>query len=136
MAQEQAKSAPEKATPDDKDEVKGPLEAMMQGKSKGKDDGPTLPRRSSLADRLKAEQRKREEPKRQEPRQEPQREEPRREEMRREDARPQTLKAPQEDAKPAEMPESSGAAPSPRHLTRTRRPAGPPPQRRLSLIHI
>ena len=137
MAQEQAKSAPEKATPDDKDEVKGPLEAMMQGKSKGKDDGPTLPRRSSLADRLKAEQRKREEPKRQEPqrqepRQEPQREEPRREDMRREDARPQTLKAPQEDSKPAEMPENSGAAPSPRHLTRTRRPAGPPPQRRLS----
>jgi len=137
MAQEQAKSAPEKATPDDKDEVKGPLEAMMQGKSKGKDEGPTLPRRSSLADRLKAEQRKREEPKRQEPqrqelRQEPQREEPRREDMRREDVRPQTLKAPQEDAKPAEMPENSGAAPSPRHLTRTRRPAGPPPQRRLS----
>jgi hypothetical protein len=110
---------------------------MMQGKSKRKDDSPNLPRRSSLADRLKAEKRKREEPKRQEPhrqepRQEPQREEPRREDMRREDARPQTLKAPQEDAKPAEMPENSGAAPSPRHLTRTRRPAGPPPQRRLS----
>jgi DNA anti-recombination protein RmuC len=130
MAQEQAKSAPGKATPDDKDEVKGPLEAMMQGKSKGKpDDGPTLPRRSSLADRLKAEQRKREEPKREEPR----REEMHREEPpRREDPLPQNLKAPQEDAKPAEMPESSGAAASPKHLARTRRPAGPPPQRRLS----
>jgi hypothetical protein len=124
MAQEQAKSAPGKATPDDKDQVKGPLEAMMQGKSQGKaEDAPTLPRRSTLADRLKAEQRKREEPKR---------EEPRREEPHREDSVPQHLKAPQEDAKPAEIPESTGAAPSPKNMTRTRRPAGPPPQRRLS----
>ncbi|MHA1133454.1 MAG: hypothetical protein ACTSRM_04105 [Alphaproteobacteria bacterium] len=38
MAQEQAKSAPGKETSDDKEEVKGPLEAMMQGKAKGKSD--------------------------------------------------------------------------------------------------
>ena len=54
------------------------------------------------------------------------------EEPRREDPVPQHLKAPQEDAKPAEIPESTGAAPSPKNMTRTRRPAGPPPQRRLS----
>jgi hypothetical protein len=134
MAQEQAKSAPGKATSDDTDEVKGPLEAMMQGKGKSdKDPIPertsTLPRRSTLADRLKAEQRKREEPKREEPR----REEPRREETRREEPQLQKLKAAQEESKPAEIPEppSAGGA-APKHLTRTRRPAGPPPQRRLS----
>ncbi len=144
MAQEQAKSAPGKATSDDKDEVKGPLEAMMQSKGKSdKDPVPertsTLPRRSTLADRLKAEQRKREEPKRPEPRrEEPRREEPRREELRREDLRReepqlQKLKAAQEEAKPAEIPEPAiGGAAAPKHLTRTRRPAGPPPQRRLS----
>ena len=39
MAQEQAKSPPGKATPEAKDETKGPLEAMMQGKEgKGKSD--------------------------------------------------------------------------------------------------
>src|SRR5665811_241471 len=139
MAQEQAKSAPGKATSDDKDEVKGPLEAMMQSKGKSdKDPIPertsTLPRRSTLADRLKAEQRKREEPKRQEPRrEEPRREEPRREELRREEPQLQKLKAAQEEAKPAEIPEpATGGAVAPKHLTRTRRPAGPPPQRRLS----
>ena len=138
MAQEQAKSAPGKATSDDKDEVKGPLEAMMQGKGKaGKDPIPertsTLPGRSTLADRLKAEQRKREEPKLQEPRrEEPRREEPR-EELRREEPQLQKLKAAQEEAKPAEIPEpATGGAAAPKHLTRTRRPAGPPPQRRLS----
>jgi len=131
MAQEQAKSASGKATSDDKDEVKGPLEAMMQGKGKsqGKSEDPllertsTLPRRSTLADRLKAEQRKREEPKREEPRrQEPHREEP----------KLQKLKAAQEESKPAEIPEPPAGAQAPKHLTRTHRPAGPPPQRRLS----
>ena len=127
MAQKQAKSAPGKETSDDKEEVKGPLEAMMEGKAKGKsDDEPlsTLPRRSTLADRLKAEQRKRIEPKR---------EEPRHEEMRREEPTPPSLNAPQEDAKPApaDAPEAAGT-PSPKHLSRTRRAAGPPPQRRLS----
>ncbi len=129
MAQEQAKSPPGKATPEAKDETKSPLEAMMRGKEgKGKSDETPilerrseLPRRSTLADRLKAEQRKREEPKREEPR----REEPR-------EPRPQNFKSQQEDAKPAEIPESTAGAPSPKHLTRTRRPAGPPPQRRLS----
>ena len=67
MAQEQAKSAPEKETSDDKDTdkdtTKGSLEAMMRGTSEDEvDDTPTLPRRSTLADRLKAEQHKRDEP--------------------------------------------------------------------------
>jgi len=63
MAQEQAKSAPEKETSDEKDQTKGPLEAMMRGSSETEvEDTPTLPRRSSLADRLKAEQRRRDEP--------------------------------------------------------------------------
>jgi len=127
MAQEQAKSPPGKATPEAKDETKSPLDAMMRGnEAKGKS-GETpilerrseLPRRSSLADRLKAEQRKREEP-------------TKREEPRREDPRPQNFKSQQEDAKPADLSESTAGAPSPKHLTRTRRPAGPPPQRRLS----
>lgn len=126
MAQKQAKSAPGKETSDDKEEVKGPLEAMMQGKTKGKSDDlermSTLPRRSTLADRLQAEQRKRVEPKR---------EEPRREEPRREEPTPANLSAPQEEAKPADAPEAAGA-PSPKHLSRSRRPAGPPPQRRLA----
>jgi len=127
MAQEQAKSPPGKATPEAKDETKSPLDAMMRGnEAKGKS-GETpilerrseLPRRSSLADRLKAEQRKREEP-------------TKREEPRREEPRPQNFKSQQEDAKPADLSESTAGAPSPKHLTRTRRPAGPPPQRRLS----
>ena len=33
MAQEQAKSAPEKETTDEKDKAEGPLEAMMRGSS-------------------------------------------------------------------------------------------------------
>jgi len=126
MAQEQAKSPPGKATPEAKDETKSPLDAMTRGnEGKGKSDETPilerrseLPRRSSLADRLKAEQRKREEPKRDEPR--------------REESRPQNFKSQQEDAKPADIPESTAGAPSPKHLARTRRPAGPPPQRRLS----
>jgi len=120
MAQEQAKSPPGKATPEAKDEVKGPLEAMMQSnKDRAKSDeapilerGSELPRRSTLADRLKAEQRKRETPKREEP-------------------KPQDFKR-DEDSKPVEFSETTAGAPSPKHLTRTRRPAGPPPQRRLS----
>ena len=67
MAQERAKSPSTKATPEAKDEAKGLLGAMTTSdKNKGKS-GETskpersseLPRRSTLADRLKAEQRKR-----------------------------------------------------------------------------
>ncbi|MEM7192000.1 MAG: hypothetical protein AAF405_03870, partial [Pseudomonadota bacterium] len=63
MAQEQAKSAPEKENADNEAEAKGPLEAMMRGTAGDEvEDTPTLPRRSSLADRLKAEQRRRDVP--------------------------------------------------------------------------
>jgi len=119
MAQEQAKSPPGKATPEAKDEVKGPLEAMMAGKGKP-DEAPErsseLPRRSTLADRLKAEQRRRETPNRDTPK--------------RDEPKPQDFKR-DEDSNP-EFSETTAGAPSPKHLTRTRRPAGPPPQRRLS----
>ncbi|MGH6866064.1 MAG: hypothetical protein ACREDO_07850 [Methyloceanibacter sp.] len=74
--------------------------------------GSDLPRRSSLAERLKAEQRKREEPRRDEPK-------PRREEPKQED-------------KPAELAESPAGSPPQRQFAKTRRPAGPPPQRRLA----
>ncbi|HEX9752852.1 MAG TPA: hypothetical protein VGA46_05310, partial [Methyloceanibacter sp.] len=78
--------------------------------------GLDLPKRTSLAERLKAEQRKREgaEPKREEPKPQP----------------------PEEAKKPplefAEAPAAPGAPPPPRQFIRTRRPAGPPPQRRLA----
>ncbi|HBF60550.1 MAG TPA: hypothetical protein DDW48_03675, partial [Methyloceanibacter sp.] len=132
MAQEQAKSAPEKETTDEKDKAEGHLEAMMRGSSEDEaDDAPTLPRRSSLADRLKAEQQRRDEPRGDAPHK---REEPKVE--LKEPSKPQAkalpLKTPQEDAGGSEAPEGPSAAPSPKHLARTRRPAGPPPQRRLS----
>ncbi|MEX2166206.1 MAG: hypothetical protein WD852_04180 [Methyloceanibacter sp.] len=125
MAQEQAKSPPEKATPGAKDETKGPIEAIMRGTERKSGETSTLdrsldPKRSTLAERLKAEQRKREEPRREEPR----REELRREEPRREEPKP-------EEARPPEFAEAP-SAPAPRQFIKTRRPAGPPPQRRLA----
>jgi DNA anti-recombination protein RmuC len=124
MAQEQAKSPPGKVTPEAKDETKGPLEAMMKSKGKEKSDeapilerSSELPRRSSLADRLKAEQRKREEP--------------RARDVKREEPAPRDFKR-DEEAKPVDVSETAAAAASTKNLTKTRRPAGPPPQRRLS----
>lgn len=137
MAQEQAKSAPEKETSDDeKDQAKGPLAAMMEGSSDDDvEDTPTLPRRSSLADRLKAEQRRRDEPRgeavqKREERKVEFKDQPK--EQLKSPAKPLPLKSRQEDAGAAEAPEGPSSAPSPKHLARTRRPAGPPPQRRLS----
>ena len=80
---------------------------------------PDLPKRTSLAERLKAEQRKREggsEAKREEPAKAPQ------------EAAP---KPPLEFTEP-QAPSASASAAPPRQFVRTRRPAGPPPQRRLS----
>src|SRR5215467_5625360 len=63
MAQEQAKSTGA-AAPESKDERPNPLEAMMKNREEKPDApadrAPELPRRTSLAERLKAEQRKRE----------------------------------------------------------------------------
>src|SRR5262249_5545091 len=96
----------------------------------GLDRGPELPKRTSLAERLKAEQRKREgiaEPKREEP------------------AKPTSKPLPPEEPvvaaatpkPPLEFTEAPGpsAQPSapPRQSARTKRPAGPPPQRRLGM---
>jgi len=113
MAQEQAKSGTAAA----KDQAEKPLEALTRQRDEKPGDGPErgieLPKRTSLAERLKAEQRKREgaEPKREDP------------------------KPPEETKKPplefAEAASQSAATP-PRQFTRTRRPAGPPPQRRLA----
>ena len=113
MAQEQAKSGTAAA----KDQAEKPLEALTRQRDEkpgdGSERGIELPKRTSLAERLKAEQRKREgaEPKREEP------------------------KPPEETNKPplefAEAASQSAATP-PRQFTRTRRPAGPPPQRRLA----
>src|SRR5262245_21097511 len=121
MAQEQAKSPPETAATGAKDKSHNPLEAMTRSREKpgsasSSERNPDLPKRTSLAERLKAEQRKREggsEAKREEP-----------------------AKAPQEAAPkpPLEFtePQVQSAAAPPRPFVRTRRPAGPPPQRRLS----
>ncbi len=125
MAQERAKSPSTKATPEAKDEAKGPLGAMMaEGKGKAKSEetpkperSAQMPRRSTLADRLKAEQHKREEPKSRD--------------LEREEAKPQSFKR-EEEAKPTELPEATVGAPSPKSIAKTRRPAGPPPQRRLA----
>jgi len=118
MAQEQAKSGT--AATGAKDQAQKPLDAMTRQRDEKPGDGPPLergldlPKRTSLAERLKAEQRKREggEPKREEPKAQP----------------------PEEAKKPplefAEAPAAPGAPPPPRQFIRTRRPAGPPPQRR------
>ena len=118
MAQEQAKSG--SAATGAKEQK--PLAAMTRPRDdksgEGLERGLELPKRTSLAERLKAEQRKREgivEPKREEP-----------------------PKPPKETvvAKPpmefAEAPGPSAAPTPPRQFVRTKRPAGPPPQRRLA----
>jgi hypothetical protein len=122
MAQEQAKS--EGAAAGAQDKPKNPLEAMTRAREEKSGDSSlerSLPKRAStsLAERLKAEQRKREgsaEPKRAEP--------PKAEE-----------EAPKETPVPpldfAEAPGQSAPTP-PKQFVRTRRPAGPPPQRRLA----
>src|SRR4029453_13283447 len=126
MAQEQAKSPPETAATGAKDKSHNPLEAMTRsreekpGSASSGERNPDLPKRTSLAERLKAEQRKREggsEAKREEP------------------TKASPKAAPQETAPkpPLEFtePQAQGAAAPPRQFVRTRRPAGPP-QRRLS----
>ncbi|MET0347234.1 MAG: hypothetical protein ABW031_01805, partial [Methyloceanibacter sp.] len=125
MAQEQAKSPPGTAATGAKDTSHNPLEAMTRsrdekpGSASSGERTPDLPKRTSLAERLKAEQRKREggsEAKREEPAKAPQ------------DAAP---KPPLEFTEP-QAPSASASAAPPRQFVRTRRPAGPPPQRRLS----
>ena len=121
MAQEQAKSGSAAAGAKEQK----PLDAMTRSRDEksgeGLERGPELPKRTSLAERLKAEQRKREgivEPKRDEP--------------------PKATKAPEETSAPkpplefAEAPGPSAAPTPPRQFVRTKRPAGPPPQRRLA----
>jgi hypothetical protein len=124
MAQEQAKSPSGTAATGAKDKSLNPLEAMTRsreekpGSASSGERNPDLPKRTSLAERLKAEQRKREggsEAKREEPAKAPQ------------EAAP---KPPLEFTEP-QAPSAASAAP-PRQFVRTRRPAGPPPQRRLS----
>ena len=121
MAQEQAKSPPEAAAAGPKDKSQNPLEAMMTrsreekpGDNPPAERGFDLPKRTSLAERLKAEQRKRDggEPKREE-----------------------SAKAPEAAPKPPlefSEPQATSASVPPKQFVRTRRPAGPPPQRRLS----
>ena len=125
MAQEQAKSPPGTAATGAKDKSHNPLEAMTRsrdekpGSASSGERNPDLPKRTSLAERLKAEQRKREggsEAKREEPAKAPQ------------EAAP---KPPLEFTEP-QAPSASASAAPPRQFVRTRRPAGPPPQRRLS----
>jgi hypothetical protein len=125
MAQEQAKSPSGTAATGAKDKSLNPLEAMTRsreekpGSASSGERNPDLPKRTSLAERLKAEQRKREggsEAKREEPAKAPQ------------EAAP---KPPLEFTEP-QAPSASASAAPPRQFVRTRRPAGPPPQRRLS----
>jgi hypothetical protein len=125
MAQEQAKSPPGTAATGAKDKSLNPLEAMTRsreekpGSASSGERNPDLPKRTSLAERLKAEQRKREggsEAKREEPAKAPQ------------EAAP---KPPLEFTEP-QAPSAGASAAPPRQFVRTRRPAGPPPQRRLS----
>ncbi|HKQ54822.1 MAG TPA: hypothetical protein VJT12_02920 [Methyloceanibacter sp.] len=129
MAQEQAKSPSGTAATGAKDTSHNPLEAMTRsrdekpGSASSGERTPDLPKRTSLAERLKAEQRKREgvsEPKREEPAKAPP------------EAAP---KPPLEFTEPQAPSANAGASASaspPRQFVRTRRPAGPPPQRRLS----
>ncbi len=124
MAQEQAKSPSEAGA---KDKAQNPLEAMTRAREEKSGESSlerSLPKRTSLAERLKAEQRKREGSSALPERAEVKREEP-----------PQAAKALEEAPKPpaefAEAPSQSAATP-PKQFVRTRRPAGPPPQRRLA----
>ena len=127
MAQEQAKS--EAAAAEATDQAHKPFEALTRKDDKpgeGLERGQELPKRTSLAERLKAEQRKREalaEPKRDEtPAAKPS------------PSKGPMAKAPEETAKPPrefiEAPKEAASTP-PKQFIRTKRPAGPPPQRRL-----
>lgn len=124
MAQEQAKS-PEKATLGTKDETKSPIETITRGADRKSGEASTLdrsldPKHSTLAERLKAEQQRRDEPRRGETMTEGSRgAEPIRKE-----AKPAQARAPEQPEIPP--------APAPRQFIKTRRPAGPAPQRRLA----
>ena len=121
MAQEQAKSPPGAAGP--KDKASNPLEAMTRPREEKPGDKPPVEQepersiRTSLAERLKAEQRKRDGGELRREGGEPKREEP--------------PKATREMPKFGEGP-SQGASAPPRQTARAHRPAGPAPQRRLS----
>jgi hypothetical protein len=135
MAQEQAKSPAETeaAAPEAKDgspsvEGKSSLEARLAEAKAAEagqaERGPELPKRVTLADRLKAEQRKRDEAKRivEEPAPPPKQQ--------------QAPKQQQEEPKsqaPLEFAEPQNGQPQRQQFTRTRRPAGPPPQRKLGM---
>ena len=160
MAQEQAKTPPAGAAQGAKDEGKSGLEGLFRPADNKPGDAPNpersaeLPRRSTLAERLRAEQRKREEPKRDDTRRDEakrddrrdelvKRDEVRREELLkrddllgrreprepREEPKQEEAKGPLEFAETTPPPSGTGA---PKQFTRTRRPAGPPPQRRLA----
>ena len=135
MAQEQAKSPAESeaAALEAKDgspsgEGKSNLEARLaeaKAAEAGQTErGPELPKRITLAERLKAEQRKRDEAKRivEEPAPPPKQQ--------------QAPKQQQEEPKPQaplEFAEPQNGQPQRQQFTRTRRPAGPPPQRKLGM---
>jgi hypothetical protein len=130
MAQEQAKS--EGAAAGAKDKAENPLEAMTRLREEKSSDGPlerTLPKRTSLAERLKAEQRKREGSPGLAERAEAKREEPPKPPKPAEEAPRETPRPPLEFA---EAPSQGAATTPPKQFVRTRRPAGPPPQRRLA----
>ena len=130
MAQEQAKS--EDAAAGAKDKAENPLEAMTRRREEKPSDGPlerTLPKRTSLAERLKAEQRKREGSPGLAERAEAKREEPPKPPKPAEEAPRETPRPPLEFA---EAPSQGAATTPPKQFVRTRRPAGPPPQRRLA----
>ncbi len=139
MAQEQAKS-PGATVPGAKDQSPNPLEAMTRAREEKSGDAPILergldiPKRTTLAERLKAEQRKREGGAVEQKSREAIFSDAKREavlaEPKREEAKQQ---APEEPKPPLDFAEAApGTPPPPRQFTRTRRPAGPPPQRRLS----
>ena len=139
MAQEQAKS-PGATVPGAKDQSPNPLEAMTRAREEKSGDAPILergldiPKRTTLAERLKAEQRKREGGAIEQKSREAIFSDAKREavlaEPKREEAKQQ---APEEPKPPLDFAEAApGTPPPPRQFTRTRRPAGPPPQRRLA----
>lgn len=139
MAQEQAKS-PGATVPGAKDQSPNPLEAMTRAREEKSGDAPILergldiPKRTTLAERLKAEQRKREGGAVEQKSREAIFSDAKREavlaEQKREEAKQQ---APEEPKPPLDFAEAApGTPPPPRQFTRTRRPAGPPPQRRLA----
>ncbi|HMK42322.1 MAG TPA: hypothetical protein VK451_12280 [Methyloceanibacter sp.] len=160
MAQEQAKTPPAGAAQGAKDDGKLGLEGLFRpadskpGEAPNPERSAELPRRSTLAERLRAEQRKREEPKRDDTRRDEAKRDDRRDELvkrdearrdeqlkrddllsrreprePREEPKQEEAKGPLEFAETTPPPSGAGA---PKQFTRTRRPAGPPPQRRLA----